>query len=150
MATLIGDKSNQYDTQIVDDSGFYPTLKLSDFQQLFGFLEDTTEFEITQTMTIQSVKIHGELTSLRDQFSTLVACSQERFNNDTAAGQLYTQAVFSLTAAVLIDNRLATDATKEAADRQEALANRNQSLRTQYREAIELLLDQPGMTVDLI
>lgn len=149
MATLIGDKSNEYPTELPATS-FYPALKLSEFQNLFGFLEDTTEFELTHTMKVQRALIHKELKPLTDLHSNLVACSQELFNDDSTAELFYQQAVFNLTAAVLIGNRLATDATKEAADRQEALNTRNDVVRAQYRQAIDQLLSNPGVTVELI
>lgn len=150
MATLIGDKSNEYQT-VFSATEFYPELKLSEFQKLFAFLEDTTEFEITNTLLVQREVVHRQLKTLTDTHPSLASRSLELFGSETTGEALYKQAVFSLTAAVLIGNRLATDATKQAADRQEALDQRNDRLRTQYREAVDLLLQtDSGYTIELI
>lgn len=150
MASLVGDKSKEFTAEIADDSGFYPTLKLADFQKQHGFLEDTTEQQILSAMIMQRVKVHQELQQLKTTYSNLVACSESLFGDASTANEIYKRAVFCLTAATLIGNRLATDATKEAADRQTALMQRNNVLRADYREAVEYLLQRPGITVELI
>lgn len=149
MAKLIGDQSVTYSTEIALDR-FYPILKLADFQQLFGFLKNTSEYSIANVMLVQQQIVHSQLKELKEQYTDLQAVSQAKFGNGQTGVALYTQAVFSLTAANLTESQMATDATKQAADRQEALVSKSNMLRTQYRDAIDQLIGSTGYTVELV
>lgn len=150
MATFIGDKSNAYTSEL-PATAFFPLLKVSEFQELFGFLEKESELSITNTMIQNRVTVHRQLNTLADLHPNLVSVSQERFEDDTTGEVLYKQAVFSFTASALIGKQMGIDATKEAADRQATLNDKAISLSIQAREAIDLLLQtDTGYTVDLI
>jgi hypothetical protein len=150
MAQLISNKSEAYSSELAA-TAFYPALKLSEFQALFHFLEDETEAAILHNATIERISVHRQLKPLTEQVENLPALSVALFEDEVTAGHLYKQAVFCKTAAALIGNRLATDATKEAADRQEALEARVDNLLNNYRNAIDqLLLSNSGYTFEMI
>jgi len=150
MATFIGDKSNAY-TGELPATGYFPKLKIADFQDLFSFLEEENEASITLQMQVDRAYVHNQLRSLVDLHQNLEDRSQALFADDTTAEALYKQAVFSLVAANLIGKRLATDATKEAAGRQEALSDKASNLQTQSRQAIDsLLATGSGYTFEVI
>jgi len=150
MAQLIGNQNTPYDS-VLTASSFYPELKVSDFQNLFGFLKNTTEFEINNTMIVQRQIVHDQLLPLTENYQNLTERAEELFENQETGIALYQQAVFCFTAATLISNRIATDATKDAADRQDAMVSKSDALRTQGREAIDQLLrSNSGYTVRLV
>ena len=150
MAQFISDKSEQYSSELPKNA-FYPALKLSEFQALFHFLSDETEAAILHNAIIERITIHRELIPLTQTHDDLAALSMALFKDEETAANLYKQAVFCKTAAALIGNRLATDATKEAADRDEALQKRADNLLTNYRNAIDQLLQtDSGYTFEII
>jgi len=150
MATFIGNKDNLYSSSLPADS-YYPELMVADFQQLFQFVEDQPEDSLLFRLEIDRAEVHQQLTILLGQHPNLTERSQQLFGNATTATELYKQAVFSLTAANLIADKMATDATKEAADRQQALSDKERHLRTQSRSAIDkLLTTNAGYTAELI
>ncbi|MBD3610998.1 MAG: head completion/stabilization protein [Hydrogenovibrio crunogenus] len=83
--------------------------------------------------------MHRQLKTLTETHPNLTDVSQALFGDDTTASAHYQNAVFAMTAANLIDVRLSTDATKEAADRQTALDDKVDSLNEQARNSIEML-----------
>jgi hypothetical protein len=150
MASLVANKNTHY-TSVLPATAFYPELKISEFQALFHFLEDETELGILHVATVARIAIHQELKGLTKQYADLTACSQALFEDELSAMVLYKQALFCKTAYSLITNRLATDATKEAAERQEALMVRADTQLTSYRSAlVQLLPEAPGYTFELI
>lgn len=150
MANFIGDKSTEYTSEL-PATEFYPALKTIDFQHLFSFLEDQNEASILLRLQVDRATVHRELKPITLDHPNLTSRSQTLFEDDTTAEALYKQAVFSLTAANLIGTRMATDATKEAADRQEALSQKSDHLRNQYRQAVDNLLQaNSGYTFELI
>ncbi|WP_028865187.1 head completion/stabilization protein [Psychromonas aquimarina] len=150
MAQLISNKSEAYQSEL-PASAFYPALKLSEFQALFHFLEDETEAAIVHNATIERITVHRQLTGLTAKYESMEVLSMALFEDESTAESLYKQAVFCKTASALIGNRLATDATKEAADRQEALESRVDNLLSNYRNAIDqLLLTNSGYTFEMI
>jgi hypothetical protein len=138
--SFIGNNHQQYDGELAA-TNFYPSLAFSDFQKLFGYLEEQTEQSIAHQLTIDRAVIHKQLKELTSKFATLTTLSIDTFDDQMTAAFFYEKAVFSLTAANLIGNKIETDATKEAADRKEALSAKYQSLRTQSREAVDMLLN---------
>ena len=150
MAQFISDKSKIYSSELAA-TAFYPALKLSEFQALFHFLEDETEAAILHNGRIERITIHRQLKALTQQHESMTALSMALFEDEETAEILYKQAVFCKTASALIGNRLATDATKEAADRQEALLMRVDNLLVNYRNAIDQLLQaDSGYTMEII
>ncbi|WP_373020729.1 head completion/stabilization protein [Thiomicrorhabdus sp.] len=147
---FVGDKGQTYTTEL-SATPFYPVLKLADFQQQFNFLEDQNEYAVTQQAIIDRSTVHRQLLTLTETHQNLVDVSKALFGDDTTAAVLYQNAVFSMTAANLIGNRMATDATKEAADRQEALNQKVDHLNSQARSSIEQLLRaDSGYAISLI
>ncbi len=150
MAQLIANQDNQYESNL-PGTDFYPALLIANFQQIFQFLENQTEDSILLQMEVDRAKVHRELKEITRDYPNLTSLSQALFENDTTAEALYKQAVFSLTAANLIGSKMATDATKEAADRQTALTDKVQHLLNQYRHAIDQLhQSDSGYTFELI
>ena len=137
---FVGSKNEVFKSELAETTT-YPALKLSEFQALFHFLSDETELGILQQAKVSRIKVHGELKAMMVNYDNLAALSQERFEDNESALVLYTQAVFSLTASELIGIKMSTDATAEAADRQEALTNKKQHCEVQYRQAVDLLLN---------
>jgi hypothetical protein len=66
--------------------------------------------------------------------------SQARFDDEESGETLYKQAVFALTAAQLISTQMSGDATKDAAERQEALKDKEEECEVQYRQAVDMLI----------
>lgn len=150
MARLISDKSEAYSSELPANA-FYPALKLAEFQALFHFLEDETEAAILHNANIERVTVHRQLKPLTEQYESMQALSMGLFEDADTAVLLYKQAVFCKTAHALIGNRLATDATKAAADRQKALELRADNLLSNYRNAIDQLLQtDSGYTFEMI
>ncbi|RUM91052.1 MAG: hypothetical protein DSZ27_07275 [Thiomicrospira sp.] len=146
MAEYIGNKGTVY-TGTIAATNFFPELKVSDFQELFAFLNDENENSILLKMTVSKANIDRQLLdALAENYTDLIAVSQALWGNDLTADAMYKQAVFSRTASDLIDNRLSTDATKEASDRQSALDDRVTNLRTQATDALDQLLSATGET----
>ncbi len=138
--SFIGNKHDQYQSEL-PATNFYPPLALSSFQKMFGYLEDQNEQSITHQLTIDRAIIHKQLKGLTSKYTTIETLSADYFDDTMTAKFFYEKAVFSLTAANLIGNKIETDATKEAADRKDALSTKYQSLRTQSREAVDMLLN---------
>jgi len=150
MAQFISDKSKAYASEL-PAKGFYPALKIAEFQTLFHFLEDETEPAILHNAIIERIAIHRELKPLTELHENMPALSLALFEDEETAECLYKQAVFCKTAHALIGNRLATDATEEAADRDESLQLRADKLLTNYRNAIDQLLQtDSGYTFEMI
>ncbi|PJC85300.1 hypothetical protein CSW98_15850 [Vibrio sp. HA2012] len=136
---FVGNKSDVYESELPATEK-YPALKMSEFQSLFNFLSNETEAGILQQAKVSRIKVHKELRNIIALYTHLTDLSQEQFGDDIAATVLYTQAVFALTASELIGIRMSTDATAEAAERQEALTGKKQHCEVQYRQAVDLLL----------
>ncbi|BBN59316.1 head completion/stabilization protein [Hydrogenovibrio marinus] len=150
MATYTGDTTGNYSSDL-PATAFFPSLKIADFQQMFAFKDTFSEEAILQQMKVDRVSIHKELSLLVSTYSTLEAMSQTIFSDDTTAATLYQQAVFCLTASNLIGNRMATDATKDGADRQQALIERKDHLLDMFRRAIDQLKpDSTGYTMKVV
>lgn len=150
MANLVANKDKSY-SSVLAATAFYPELKISEFQALFHFLEDETEAAILHAATIERSAIHRELKTLTTLYADLTALSVAVFEDEESALAIYKQAVFCKTAYSLIGNRLATDATKQGAERQEALTQRADTLLTNYRNAVDQLLPSvSGYTFELI
>jgi hypothetical protein len=150
MANLVASKNNA-SSSVLSATGFYPALKISEFQALFHFLSDETDAGILHVAKVERITIHKELKVLTESHTDMTALSQALFEDDDSAITLYQQAVFCKTAHSLITNRLATDATKEAAGRQEALMQRADMQLTNYRAAIvQLLPESSGYTFELV
>ncbi len=150
MAQLIANKDEAYTSEL-PATAFYPALKIAEFQTLFHFLDDETETAILFNAKIARHEVHRQLKPLTAIYASLVVLSSESFDDESTASIFYQQAVFSKTAASLIVNRMASDATKEAADRQEAMISRVDALLSNYRNAIDqLLLTNSGYTFEVI
>lgn len=147
---FVGDNNTPF-ISILTATAFYPELKLADFQQQYGFLEDQTEYAVNQTALIIRSIVHRQLKTLTELHPDLITVSQALFGDDTTAAVHYQAAVFANVAADLINSKMATDATKEAADRQEALTEKVNQLNTQSRRSIDQLLQvDSGYKIELI
>lgn len=150
MASFVGDKTKVFNSEVAAIS-IWPKLQASEFQSMFGFLEDETEQAILLRLRIDSAKVRKELAALEDSGDDLATQSQILFSDSETAETLFKQAVYSLMAANLIGNRMATDATKEAADRQESLTLKQDHLLNIYRESVlQLQPEKSGYTFELI
>lgn len=150
MANLVASKNNA-SSSVLSATSFYPELKISEFQALFHFLADETDAGILHVAKVERITIHRELKGLTEIHADMISLSQALFDDDDSATTLYQQAVFCKTAYSLINNRLATDATKEAAGRQTALVQRADTQLTNYRAAIvQLLPESPGYTFEIV
>lgn len=150
MANLVADKDKSY-SSVLAATSFFPELKVSEFQSLFHFLEDEKESGILHAAKVERITIHQELKKLKDEHATLVELSMALFDDQESAEVLYKQAVFCKTAYTLITNRLSTDATKEAAERQESLLARADTQLTNYRSAMVQLQEKvTGYTFEVI
>lgn len=138
--TYIGDKTNTFEGSL-PATVFFPSLNLSDFQDQFGFKDDFSEEAVKQQMTIDRWQVHKELAPLADTYESLLALSNDKFGDDVTGAALYKQAVFCLTARNLIAVMMATDATSDASDRQEALDEKRDNLVEMYRRSIDHLLE---------
>ncbi|MBY8130926.1 head completion/stabilization protein [Vibrio fluvialis] len=136
---FIGNKSDVYASELPATDNF-PALKISEFQSLFHFLSNETEAGILQQAKVSRIKVHRELVDAIAQYESLAALSKDKFGDEESGTTLYTQAVFALTASELIGIRLSSDATAEAAERQEALSSKKYHCEVQYRQAVDLLL----------
>lgn len=137
---FIGNKNKEYQTEL-SATDKYPALSLSEFQSLFHFLSKETEPGILQQMKVSRIKVHSELKETIKPYQNLAELSLTQFEQEEEAETLYKQAVFSLTASELLGIQMSTDATAEAAERQEALISKKQHCEVQYRQAIDLLLN---------
>jgi len=150
MAQFIANKDESYDGTLAA-TAFYPQLKISEFQSLFHFLEDGKETGILHAAKVERITIHQELKTLTTQYATLNELSQALFDDDESAEILYKQAVFCKTAYSLLTNRISTDATKDAAQRQQSLMEQADKQLTNYRSAmVQLMPDVGGYTFELI
>ncbi|MEZ8115165.1 head completion/stabilization protein [Vibrio splendidus] len=136
---FVGDKSEVYDSEL-PAIGKYPALKISEFQSVFHFQSNESEAGILHHATVSRIKVHSELKDTLIPFASLTELSQERFGDYDSAKTLYQQAVFALTAAQLVSVQMSGDATKDAADRQDALTEKKEECEVQSRQAIDLLI----------
>lgn len=137
---FVGDKSESYQSELPATSQ-YPALKMSEFQSLFHFMSNETEPGILHQAKVSRLKVHSELSQTMAAYEDLTALSQDKFADQQAGITLYKQAVFALTASELIGIQLSGDASAEAAQRQQALAQKKQHCDVQYRQAIDLLIN---------
>lgn len=135
----VGNKNEQY-TSVLAATDNFPELKISEFQSVFNFLSNETEAGILQQAKVSRIKVHRELVDTIAQYENLTALSVDKFGDEESGTTLYKQAVFALTASELVGIKLSTDATAEAADRQEALLSKKESCEVQYRQAVDLLI----------
>ncbi len=139
MAEFVGNKDNLYESEL-PATAKYPALKTSEFQSLFHFQANETEAGILHHAKLSRVKVHAELKETIAPFTDLAELSQARFEDKGSGETLYKQAVFALTSAQLIAVQMSGDATKEAADRHEALTKKKEECEVQYRQAIDILI----------
>ncbi|MCI4411980.1 MAG: head completion/stabilization protein [Thiotrichales bacterium] len=149
MAKFVGEKTEQYD-DIVPGNGQYPTLSLADFQKSYSFLEDIPQASALVTMTLVSRDIQKQLSNYYEREPDLVSFSLAEFGSGDFWQIIYREAVFTKTASDLLAKRIATDASKNAADRQQALEDKRNYLDANYRELIGKLMNEVGITVALI
>ncbi len=136
---FVGNKNEPYNSELAATEQ-YPALLIAKFQSLFNFLSNETEAGILQQAKVSRIKVHQELSTTMAQYDDLAALALDKFGDKEAGITLYTQAVFALTASELVGVKLSTDATAEAAERQEALSSKKQHCEVQYRQAVDLLL----------
>lgn len=136
---FVGNKNEVYSSELAATEK-YPALKISEFQSLFNFLSNETEAGILHQATIARIKVHSELLEHLVPFTHLTELSLNRFGDEESGIALYKQAVFALSASALIGIQLSTNATAEAADRQEALSKKQEQCNVQYRQAVDLLI----------
>jgi hypothetical protein len=149
MAKFVGEKTEQYD-DIVPGNGQYPTLSLADFQKSYSFLEDIPQASAVVTMTLVSRDIQKQLSNYYEREPDLASFSLAEFGSEDFWQIIYREAVFTKTASDLLAKRIATDASKNAADRQQALEDKRNYLDANYRELIGKLMNEVGITVALI
>ncbi|GEK15219.1 head completion/stabilization protein [Aliivibrio fischeri] len=137
---FVGNKNEVYDA-VLPATEQYPELKISEFQLVFHFLSNETEAGILHHATVARVTIHRELLDTMAEFDNLDALSVERFGETDTGNTLYKQAVFAMTANFLVENQLSMNATKEAAERQEAIQAKADNCLVKYRRAMDLLLN---------
>lgn len=137
---FVGNKDEEYAATLPATTQ-YPELTIAEFQSVFHFLSNETEMGILHHAKLARITVHSELLETMKRFDNLDHLSVTLFGDEEAAAVLYTQAVFALTANYLIGNKLSTDATAEAADRQEALQQKADNALLQYRRAIDFLLN---------
>lgn len=137
---FVGNKNDVY-ASALPATDKYPELDISEFQALFKFLSNETELGILHQAKLSRIKVHSELKQHIKSYADLTELSQQLFDDKEAGETLYKQAVFALTASELLGVQISTDATAEAADRQEALNDKKQHCDVQYRQAIDLLLN---------
>lgn len=137
---FIGNKNEVYDSELPATTQ-YPALTIAEFQAVFHFLSNETEVGILHRITIARVTVNSELLDMMSIHGSLDALSTHWFGEVQTGVILYKQAVFSLAANYIVGNKLSTDATAEAADRQEALQQKADHCLVQYRQAVDLLLN---------
>lgn len=136
---FVGNKDDVY-TGVLPATAHYPELIVAEFQAVFHFLSNETEVGILHHLTVARLTVHTELLDIIKSHGTLDHTSEYWFGDDLSGLALYKQAVFSLAANHIVGNKLSTDATAEAADRQEALQQKADNCLVQYRRAVDLLL----------
>ncbi len=136
---FVGNKNKTYQSQL-PATGKYPVLNISEFQSLFHFQSNETEAGILHHAKVSRLKVHSELKDTLAPFADLAALSQARFDDTESGETLYKQAVFALTAAQLISTQMSGDASKDAAERQEALTDKKEECEVQYRQAVDMLI----------
>lgn len=137
---FIGNKDDVYESQL-PVTAQYPALTVAEFQAVFHFLSNETEIGILHHLTLARLTVHTELVEIITLHETLDHVSVHWFDDAASGVSLYKQAVFSLAANHIVGNKLSTDATAEAADRQEALQQKADNCLVQYRQAVDLLLN---------
>ncbi|MBE8574456.1 head completion/stabilization protein [Vibrio sp. OPT18] len=145
---FIGDKTQIYTGELPATS-IYPALKLSDFQGMFQFLSNESELNLTHQLTAARAAIRSELKPLmatlkndtdRPDLTLLSVLSLMHFEDEETAKVFYIQSVFALAASYIVSVQISTDATKEAADRQQALSNKKEECLVMYRRAVDMLI----------
>ena len=137
---FVGDKDEVYASEL-PATVQYPALVIAEFQAVFHFLSNETEVGILHRLTIARVTVGTELVEMMSLHGTLDTLSMHWFGETQTGAILYKQAVFSLAANYIVGNKLSTDATAEAAERQEALQQKADNCLVQYRQAVDLLLN---------
>ena len=137
---FVGDKSEVYGSELPATTQ-YPALVIAEFQAVFHFLSNETEVGILHRLTIARATVNTELLGMMSVHDTLDTLSTHWFGETQTGAILYKQAVFSLAANYIVGNKLSTDATAEAAERQEALQQKADHCLVQYRQAVDLLLN---------
>ena len=136
---FVGNKDKTYESQLPATEQ-YPALTVAEFQDVFHFLSNETEISVLHHLTLARLTVHTELVEMLTLHETLDHLSVHWFGEEAPGVSLYKQAVFSLAANRIVGNKLSTDATAEAADRQEALQQKADNCLVQYRQAVDLLL----------
>lgn len=135
---FVGNKNEIYKT-VLPVTNKYPELTVADFQSVFHFLSNETEIGILHHLKLARINVHAELSVVMNGYCDLVSLSVCAFDDEDTASVLYKQAVFALAANFIIGNKLSTDATAEAAKRQEALQEKADNALVQYRRAVDVL-----------
>lgn len=124
---FIGNKNEIYDFVIESNNiALFPDLKLAEFQIYFNYLSNTPKEAMIHYLKLARSSVDSEL---HMEVRTLDQCS------------LYKNAVFALAACYLLDVQISTDATKEAADRQESLMSKRDLCAAQSRSSIDILIN---------
>ncbi|MEC4729003.1 head completion/stabilization protein [Shewanella sp. D64] len=137
--SFVGDKNEVHESHL-PATAQYPSINVAEFQGIYHFLSNESEMGILHYLTIARVTVNSELNELVTQHGTLDVVSTHWFGEPQTGTTLYKQAVLSLAAHAIVGNKLSTDATAEAADRQEALQQKADNCLVQYRQAVDLLL----------
>ena len=137
---FVGNKNEKYEG-VLPATSLYPELAISEFQNVFHFLNNETQECILHNATVARAIVNQELRKKVSEAGSLDALSIAQFDEKQTGTVLYIEAVFSLTAHYLVENQLSMNATKDAADRQEALQSKVNNCLVQYRRAVDLLLN---------
>lgn len=150
---FVGNKNDIYPS-VLPAIGKFPELKVADFQTHFHFLSNETESAILRQLSIARLSVNAELyvplqrkpnpKQVYDftEYADLTEYSLDRFGDDTSAPLLYEQAVFAFAASMVIGVQISNDTTGEAASRQDALSDKHDHCLSQYRRALDLLINQ--------
>ncbi len=137
---FVGNKDEVYGA-VLEATALYPELTIAEFQALFHFLSNESEASLLHQTTIARITVNQELLGIVTSFGSLAALSQSRYGDKVSGDTLYKQAVFSQAAHLIIGNQISSDATKEAAERQEAMSQKASHCLVSYRRAIDTLIN---------
>lgn len=138
---FVGNKNDIYESEL-PAFGQFPALKVADFQRLYHFMANETEPALLNKLALSRVSVNAELKGVLSQFDDLGAYSLAKFGDDITAPALYQEAVFAFAASMVIGVQISNDSTSEAAGRQDALSDKKDHCLSQYRRALDLLINQ--------
>ena len=139
----------------VKNTAFYPDVALADVRTTMRLDGTVTDARLQHTLVDAIVQTNQELrewkaTQLALGFHTLADVPAEQTNNESVLLALYRRAVYSFTAANLIERLRNVDTTNEGHDRADQLESPIDDLRRDARWAIRDLLGRHRNTVELI